>query len=118
MESLTAMWLMPKDANIPTELVSIRDTKRKTYYDKFMASRNNLTDFRSVKWGVDGEGHDCGIRCNGNIVLLEIGARIPASGNKGAKHVPPVYVYPAKSFKKWGVNNYQWLILHTKGWTE
>ena len=104
MESLTSMWLMPKDANIPTELVSIRDTKRKSYYDKFMASRKNLTDFRSVKWGVDGEGHDCGIRCNGNIVLLEIGAKIPSSRSGGsAKHVAPVYVYPAKSLKEWGV---------------
>ena len=95
-ESLTAMGLMQKNKNITTELVSIRDTKRQTYYDKFMASRNNLTDFRSVKWGLDGEGKDCGIRCNGNIVLLEIGAKIPAEGSSGVKEVAPIYVFPAK----------------------
>merc|ERR1712030_205963 len=103
LESLTAMRLMPKDANIPTELVAVRDTRRKSYYDKFLASRNNLTDFRNVKWGVDGEGNDCGIRCNGNIVLLEVGARIPVAGRQAAKNVSPVYVYPAESLKEWGI---------------
>ena len=102
LESLTAMRLMPRDPNIPTELVAVRDTKRQTYYDRFMASRNNITDFRSVKWGVDGEGNDCEIRCNGNIVLLEVGARIP-NGRQAAKNVDPVYVFPAKSLKDWGL---------------
>ena len=100
LESLTAMRLMARDKNIPTELVAVRDTKRKTYYDRFIASRNNLTDFRNVKWGVDDEGNDCEIRCNGNIVLLEVGARIP-NGRQAAKNVDPVYVFPAKSLKDW-----------------
>ena len=101
LESLTAMRLMPRDPNIPTELVAVRDAKRQTYYDRFMASRNNITDFRSVKWGVDGEGNDCEIRCNGNIVLLEVGARIPVSGRQTAKNVTPVYV-PSKKFERMG----------------
>ena len=55
LESLTAMRLMPRDPNIPTEIVAVRDTKRTTYYDRFVASKNNSTNFRSVKWGLDGE---------------------------------------------------------------
>ena len=84
LESLTAMRLMPRDPNIPTELVAVRDTKRKTYYDRFVASKNNSTNFRSVKWGLDGEGNDFDIRCNANIVLMEVGARIPQPGKQAA----------------------------------
>ena len=106
-ESLTGMGLLPKNKNIITELVSIRDKKRQTYYDKFLAGRNNLTDFRNVKWGLDGEGNDCGIRCNANIVLLEIGAKIPAlaDGSRGVKEITPIYVFPAKTLREWGVAN-------------
>merc|ERR1712030_202284 len=83
--------LLPKKENVITELVSLRDKKRETYYDKFLARSGNLNDFRNVKWGIDGEGKDCGIRCNANIVLLEIGAKIPglADGSRDEKEVTP-----------------------------
>ena len=103
LESLTAMRLMPRDPSIPTEIVAVRDPKRTTYYNRFTASKNNSTTFRSVKWGLDNEEKDWDIRCNGNTVLMEVGARIPQPGNKAAKNVAPVYVYPAASLKTWGL---------------
>jgi hypothetical protein len=95
---------MPKDPSIPTEIVAVRDTRRQSYYDKFLASKTNITDFRNVKWGVDDELNNCDIRCNGNIVLLEIGGRIPPKrSGLSEKKVAPIYVYPAASLKEWGL---------------
>ena len=107
LESLTGMGLLAKKENVITELVSLRDKKRETYYEKFFARNGGLSDFRNVKWGVDGEGKDCGIRCNANIVLLEIGAKIPglADGSRNEKQVTPIYLFSLKTLREWGVEN-------------
>ena len=121
MESLTGMGLLPKKENVITELVSLRDKKRETYYDKFIARSGNLNDFRNVKWGLDGEGKDCGIRCNANIVLMEIGAKIPglADGSRVEKEVTPIYTFPLKALGEWGENRRMGVLTHhTKEWIE
>ena len=102
LESLTGMGLLAKKENVITELVTLRDKKRETYYEKFFARNGGLSDFRNVKWGVDGEGKDCGIRCNANIVLMEIGAKIPglADGSRIEKEVTPIYQFPLKALRK------------------
>merc|ERR1712030_157947 len=99
--------LLPKKENVITELVSLRDKKRETYYDKFIARSGNLNDFRNVKWGLDGEGKDCGFRCNANIVLLEIGAKIPAleHGSRNVNDVNQIYVFPLKTLREWGLDH-------------
>ena len=86
-ESLTGMGLLGKKDSVITELVTLRDEKRKTYFDKFYARSGTQNDFRNVKWGLDGDGKDCGIRCNANICLLytspsprdQRGSRMPSS---------------------------------------
>ena len=92
-ESLTGMGLLGKKDSVITELVTLRDEKRKTYFDKFYGRSGALKDFKNVKWGLDGDPKDCGIRCNANIVLMEIGAKIPASedGSRAEKQVTPIY---------------------------
>ena len=106
-ESLTGMGLLGKKDSIITETLFLRDdTKRKAYYDKFYATYGGMDEFRQVKWGVDSAPTSCGIRCNANIVLLQIGARIPASedGARAEKEIRPIIQYPLKAMGEWGID--------------
>ena len=106
-ESPTGMGLLGKKETVITELITLRDEKRKTYFDKFYARNGRVKDLRNVKWGLDGDTKDCGYRCNANIVLMEIGAKIPASedGNRDEKEVAPIYHYPLQALGEWGLDH-------------
>lgn len=64
-----------------------------------------MDEFKQVKWGVDSSATSCGIRCNANIVLIEIGAKIPASsdGSRLEKEIRPIIRYPLKALGDWGL---------------
>ena len=105
-ESLAGMGLLGKKESIITEVLSLRDdAKRKTYYDKFYATNGGVDKLKHVKWGTDSTPLACGIRCNANIVLLEIGAKIPASTNglRAEKEIRPIIRYPLTALGEWGL---------------
>ena len=106
-ESLTGMGLLGKQDNITIELVSLRDIKRKNYFDKFYARNGRTQGFVDVRWGQDSDAKDCSYRCNANIVLIELGAKIPAleDGSRLAKEVSPIYQLPLKTLGEWGLDN-------------
>ena len=96
-ENLAGMGLLGKKDYINTEVLFLRDdTKRKEYYDNFTTVYGDTDDFRQVKWGVDSAPTSCGIRCNANIVLIQIGAKIPASEeeNRLENEIRPIIQFP------------------------
>ena len=64
-----------------------------------------MDKLKHVRWGTDSTPSACGIRCNANIVLLEIGAKIPAStdGLRAEKEIRPIILYPLTALGEWGL---------------
>ena len=64
----------------------------------------NVEELKQVKWGLDSSPTSCGIRCNANIVLLSVGAKIPTSadGVRAPKEIDPVIQYPLTTLGEWG----------------
>ena len=96
-ESLAGMGLLGKKESVITEVLFLRDdTLRKQYYDQFYAANGGVDEFKQVKWGLDSSPTSCGIRCNANIVLISIGAKIPANadGSRAEKEIRPIIQYP------------------------
>ena len=92
-ESLAGMGLLGKRDSILTEFVSLRkDAKRQAYYDKFTRAYASVEELNNVRWCTNSTPSTYATRCNGNIVLLEIGARIPAlaDGSRQENTIPGV----------------------------
>ena len=97
-ESLAGMGLLSKRESVMTEFISLReDTKRRAYYDKFSTAYSSVEELNNVRWCTDSTPANVTSRCNGNIVLLEIGARVPAAGDRRENTIPSVIVYPKKA---------------------
>ena len=74
-ESLAGMGLLGKKDSIITEVLSLRDDmKRLAYFNRFTTANGSVDDLANVRWCTDNTPSTCLSRCNGNIVLLEIGA--------------------------------------------
>ena len=104
-EKLTGMGLLGKRDSIKTEILYLRDdAKREDYFNKFKNHNKDVEELRQVKWGIDSSPTSCGIRCNANVVLMQVGAKIPqsADGTRVAKEVPPVIKYPMEALTEWG----------------
>ena len=104
-ESLAGMGLLGKKESICTEILYLRDdTKRAQYFNQFHTADANVDELNQIKWGVDSSPTSCGIRCNANVVLLSVGARIPASddGTRLLKIIDPILQYPLKALGEWG----------------
>ena len=104
-ESLAGMGLLGKKESINTEVLYLRDdAKRTDYFNKFQTANGSVDELKQVKWGLDISPTSCGIRCNANIVLLSIGAKIPASadGTRPLKEIDPVIQYPLQTLGEWG----------------
>ena len=105
-ESLAGMGLLGKRDSIKTEVLSLRDdVKRLAYYNRFTTANGSVDDLANVRWCTDNTPSTCLSRCNGNIVLLEIGAKIPASedGNRPENTIPPIIRYPKTALAAWGL---------------
>ena len=99
-EKLTGMGLLGKRDSIKTEILYLRDdAKREDYYNKFKNHNKDVEELKQVKWGIDSSPTSCGIRCNANIVLMQIGAKIPAleNGSRPEKEVAPIIHYPLEA---------------------
>ena len=103
-ESLAGMGLLGRRESILTEFVSLReDAKRQAYYDKFIRAYASVEELNNVRWCTDSTPSTITSRCNGNIVLLEIGARVPAAGDRQENLIPGVIVYPKTALGEWGL---------------
>ena len=105
-ESLTGMGLLGKKDSIVIEVLSLRDDrKRQAYFDKFTTAYGNVEDLNNVRWCTDSTPSSCLVRCNANIVLLEIGAKIPAAtdGSRPENVIPPIIRYPKTALGEWGL---------------
>ena len=112
MGNLAKMELVaPEDEN--TEAVSVRDEeKRKFYYTQFHGARNKK--FKNAIWGIE-HGAKGNLRCNGNVVLIQIGATIPAVTNRAEKDVAPIYILPQKTLGAWGLDHLRSVTSEHKG---
>ena len=97
-ETLAGMGLLSKSQTVTTEFISLReDTKRRDYYDKFTAAYANVEEFSNIRWCTDSTPANVSCRCNGNICLLEIGAIVPAAGQRGERTIPGEIVYQRRA---------------------
>ena len=101
-ESLAGMGLLSKKESIQTKIVGLRDdNRRKAYYDKFIRLYGAVDDLSNVKWSMDPAPTAVACRCNANLVLLEIGARVPQEGDRVENTIPTILVLPKKALGEW-----------------
>ena len=102
-EKLSEMGLLQKEDSISTEIVFLRSTQRRTdLFTKFGEDNKDDESVAGVEWARENAPTSNGIRCNANIVLAMVGARIPASGSREVKDVDPRLIYPHESLAEWG----------------
>ena len=100
--ALAEMGLLAKRQTIQTAVVGIGDhARRKTYLDKFNAKYKDVEGLCNVKWSADSGPTAAACRCNGNLILLEMGARAPQTENQQAINIPNTYVLPKKTLGDW-----------------
>ena len=101
-ESLAEMGLLSRKRTIQTKIIGLRDdSKRKSYHDKFQSLYGSVDDLCNVKWSMDAAPTSVAARCNGNLILLEIGAKVPPEGDRQVKTIPTILVLPRKALGEW-----------------
>ena len=55
-----------------------------------------------IQWGQNSAPTANGLRCNANLVLISIGAKIPELGTRQAKDIAPTFQYPMEAITEWG----------------
>ena len=84
-EKLATMGLLPKKESISTEIVFLRqDQKREDLFTQFKDHNKDVDCLAQVEWGRNSAPTSNGIRCNACIVLLSVGAKIPAATGRDA----------------------------------
>ena len=102
-EKLATMGLLEKKESISTEVLYLRDdVKRKEYFDKFKLQNAEMEGVNGIQWGQDSAPTANGLRCNANLVLISIGAKIPELGTRQAKDIAPTFQYPMEAITEWG----------------
>ena len=87
---LLEMGLLEKKNSISTEIVFLRSTTRRAELFTSFGEHNQGDDsMAGVEWARENTPTSNGIRCNANIVLASVGAKIPANGSVGAKEIEP-----------------------------
>ena len=102
-EELSLMGLLPKEESITTELVFLKDKKRRTdLLEKLKKDNEGNNTVAGMEWAQDNAPTSNGIRCNANIAVAMVGARIPASGSRMVKDADPKLIYPYEALAEWG----------------
>ena len=97
------MGLMEKNPSVATKTVFLRNTARRTkLYDDFTEATKDDDTMNGVEWGKDAVAAKDGVKCNANIVLCNVGAKIPATGTAEAVNIAPKLQFPKKAFAEWG----------------
>ena len=75
---LLEMGLLEKKPIINTEVVFLRNlTRRANLFTTFGTDNAGDDDMAGVEWGREAVTNTNGIRCNANVILAIVGARIP-----------------------------------------
>ena len=102
-EKLATMGLLEKKESISTKVLYLRDDeKRQKYFDKFKAQNAEMEGVAGIQWGRDSTPTANGLRCNANLVLISVGAKIQELGTRQAKNIPPMFQYPMETISEWG----------------
>ena len=102
-ENLAKMDLVAsEDEN--TEAISIRDEERRRFlYTQFHHGTRNKK-YKNAIWGIE-YGAKGNIKCNGNVVLMQVGATIPGVQGRPDKDVEPIYILPTKELGAWSIEH-------------
>ena len=93
--NLLGMGLLEKKTGINTEIVFLRNTARRSDLFTAFGEHNPGDDsIAGVEWARENTPTSNGIRCNANIVLASVGAKISASGSVLAKEIEPKLQFP------------------------
>ena len=89
-DKLATMGLLEKKESVSTEIVFLRENKKRDlYFTQFKDHNKDEESAAGVEWGRDNSPNSNGIRCNANLVLMSVGAKIPEAGSRLAKDIPP-----------------------------
>ena len=113
-EYLAKMELVEPNAE-NTETVSVRDeARRKFFHEKFHVARNKK--FKNASWSIETKATG-GQRCNGNIVLIQVGATVPenTATNRAEYDVAPIYILPWAELGTWGLTHLRTYTSEHKG---
>ena len=88
--------VMPR---VPT----VGNNRRAQLLQKIQTDTVGNDDMFGVEWAVENNPTANGIRCNGNVVISSVGARIPNSANPANPTIiDPVLVFLKEALAKWG----------------
>ena len=98
---LLKMGLLEKRTSISIEKVMLRvsnggNNRRAQFLQKFQTDKAGIDEMFGVEWAVENAPTAIGIRCNGNVILASVGARIPNNGNPAQ----PTVIDPKLHFPK------------------
>ena len=100
---LLEMGLLEKKTSINTEIVFLRNTTKRTNLFSAFGDHNKDDDYvAGVELARDNTPTSNGIRCNANVVLASVGAKIPAIGSGAATEIEPKLQFPKTSLAEWG----------------
>ena len=100
--AMKEMDLLAKSRTIETLVIGISDQKRrKDIMTAFKERYKDVPDMCSVMWSTDDNLKKVSSRCNGNLVLLAIGATAPQVGSHDAFDIDPIYVLPREALGVW-----------------
>ena len=114
--ALAEMGLLSISDAIQTTIVGIGDhTRRKTYLDKFTQKYKDVATICNVEWSADTGPTQAACRCNGNLILLEMGARATQTDTRQAINIPNTYILPRKALGEWSKKYLKITHSHYKG---
>ena len=114
--ALAEMGLLSRAPTIQTTIIGIGDHgRRKTILDKFTDRHKDDPVMCNVLWSADDNLAKAPSRCNGNLVLLALGAKVNQNGDQPAIEIPNVYVLPREALGKWSQKYLKVTHSHYKG---
>ena len=114
--ALAEMGLLSRASTIQTTIVGIGDhVRRRAILDKFINKHKDDPMMCNVMWSADNNLAIAPSRCNGNLVLLEMGARVSQSGAQQAIDIPNIYILPRKALGEWSQKYLKVAHSHYKG---
>ena len=71
-------------------------------YSDFIEATEGDDTMNGVEWGRDPIAAKDGVKCNANIVLCSVGAKIPKTSTAPAVNIVPKLQLPKKALAEWG----------------
>ena len=114
--ALEEMGLLSKSPTIQTTIIGIADQqRRKIILEKFTYRYKDDTEMCNVLWSADDNLKEAPSRCNGNLVLIALGAKVNQNGDQPAIEIPNVYILPREAIGNWSKKHLKVTHSHYKG---